>query len=91
MDADQDMNWKIEWDNGLNVDQQDTGLDTDFGIGLGVGQNTTVDWDFCLSWSTDSELHKPLVEQGYSYHHACIAIGSLMSIFLIGVYYQRKL
>ena len=48
MDADQDMNWKIEWDNGLNVDQQDTGLDTDFGIGLGVGQNTTVDWDFCL-------------------------------------------
>ena len=71
MDADQDMNWKIEWDNGLNVDQQDTGLDTDFGIGLGVGQNTTIDWDFGLSWSTDSELHKPLVEWGYSYHHAC--------------------
>ena len=37
MDADQDMNWKIERDIGLNVDQQDTGLDTDFGIGLGVG------------------------------------------------------
>ena len=48
MDADQDMNWKIEWDTSLNVDQQDTGLDIDFGIGLGVGQNTTIDWDFGL-------------------------------------------
>ena len=35
MEADQDMNWKIEWDIGFNVDQQDTGFDTDFGIGLG--------------------------------------------------------
>ena len=58
MEADQDMNWKIEWDIGFNVDQQDTGFDTDFGIGLGAGQNTTVDWNFGWSWDTDSDLDR---------------------------------
>ena len=58
MEADQDMNWKIEWDIGFNVDQQDTGFDTDFGIGLGAGQNNTIDWDIGLSWSTDSDLDR---------------------------------
>ena len=52
--ANQDMNWKIGWDICLNVGYWDTGLGTGFNIGLGFGQNTTVDWDFGLSWSTDS-------------------------------------
>ena len=62
MEADQDMNGKIEWDIGLDVGQ----WDTDFGIGLGVG---SFDCDFDLS--TDSDLDRPLVEQRHSYHHAC--------------------
>ena len=72
MDADQDMNWKIEWDTSLNVDQQDTGLDIDFGIGLGVGQNTTIDWDFGLSWSTDSDLNAVLLELCLLQHVNCV-------------------
>ena len=33
--TDQDMNWKIGWDIGLNVGYWDTGLGTNFDIGLG--------------------------------------------------------
>ena len=68
--TDQDMNWKIGWDIGLNVGYWDTGLGTNFDIGLGFGQNTTIDLDFCLShwlclsvvglslvrWAWDGEL-----------------------------------
>ena len=46
MEADQDMNGKIEWDIGLDVGQ----WDTDFGIGLGVG---SFDCDFDLSTDSD--------------------------------------
>ena len=31
------MNWKIGWDIGLNVGYWDTGLGTNFDIGLGFG------------------------------------------------------
>lgn len=68
--TDQDMNWKIGWDICLNVGYWDTGLGTNFDIGLGFGQNTTIDLDFCLSWSTHSDMDSSLVKQGHSYLHA---------------------
>ena len=71
--TDQDMNWKVEWDIGLDVRYNSWKAEwyTDFGIGLGIGQDTTIDWDFGLSTDSDLDRVGSLVEQGHRYHHAC--------------------